>query len=55
MTVFKKPVYLGLRKKAGELTSGVWKTQAERIGVSNIYSDSGSGTEMKIIPDTNNP
>ena len=46
MTVFKKPVYLGLKKKAGELTSGVWKTQ-DRTGVSNIYSD--SGTEMKTV------
>ena len=45
MTVFKKPVYLGLRKKATELTSGVWKTQ-DNTGVS-IYSE--SNTEMKAV------
>ena len=54
MTVFKKPVYLGLRKKVGELTSGVWRIQGERTGVSTI-SDSRSGTEMKTIPNTNKP
>ena len=45
VTVFKKPVYKGLRKKASELTSGVWKTQ-DRTGVSN---ESGTGaTEMTV-------
>ena len=42
VTVFKKPVYRGLRKKATELTSGVWKT-TDRTGVSNVYSESGTG------------
>ena len=42
MTVFKKPVYKGLRKKAEELTSGVWKT-TDRTMTSNVYSESGTG------------
>jgi len=46
VTVFKKPVYLGLKRKANDLTSGVWKTQ-DRTGISNVYSD--SGTEMKAV------
>ena len=46
MTVFKKPVYRGLKKKATELTSGVWKTK-DRTGASNVYSE--SRTEMSNL------